>query len=197
MKRFLFLAVLMSMFAIGNVSAQVISYSQTKVTKLEKERKPVELRQFAGLDFGVYTTSEVNADLMMGAFYEAGVMLNRSIFVGGGLGVGNIFNDQTQGYYEPFGFNAKLYANAKVYITKTKLSTYIDLSVGGQGNKETEYKLSGEDSTFFIDMFVDPQLGLNYHIGRGIKDVFVNVGYGVNCFRGSFAGVVFKVGISF
>ena len=134
MKRFLFLAVLMSMFAIGNVSAQVISYSQTKVTKLEKERKPVELRQFAGAEV-VACSKDYAAGSMFGAYYEIGAMFNNSIFVGGGFGVGNISDNYDYGYIptkeqchpggygwscQDFfvkGFTAKVYANAKFYLS--------------------------------------------------------------------------------
>lgn len=195
MKRFLFLAVLMSMFAIGNVSAQVISYSQTKVTKLEKERKPVELRQFAGVELGLYPNSE--ADIMLGAFYEAGVMLNRSIFVGGGLGIGNVFNQYAYHYggvyyHDMYDFTAKIYADAKFYITKTKFRPYFDLALGG-----VLYTGTAGDQ---IDMIVNPQFGLCYNIGRRVNSVFVSVGYSISNIANSYYdenSYSFKLGISF
>ena len=189
MKRFLFLTVLMSMFAIGNVSAQVISYSQTKVTKLEKERKPVELRQFAGAEVGSYS-KDPYASMALGAYYEVGAMLNKSIFVGGGLGIGNTFNNDDYIQNPIFdgsgrettskGFSGKFYANAKFYLTKTKLRPYFDVSVGGMFNKTIEYyeKFDSRVSDEF-DFFVNPKFGLDYHIERNVESVFLNIGYNI------------------
>lgn len=189
MKRFLFLTVLMSMFAIGNVSAQVISYSQTKVTKLEKERKPVELRQFAGAEMGLML-NDPYAKMSLNAYYELGAMFNKSIFVGGGLGIGNTFNNDDYIQNPIFddsgwettskGFSGKFYANAKFYLTKTKLRPYFDVSVGGMFNKTIEYyeKFDSRVSNEF-DFFVNPKLGLDYHIERNIESVFLNIGYNI------------------
>lgn len=222
MKRFLFLAVLMSMFAIGNVSAQVISYSQTKVTKLEKERKPVELRQFAGAEV-VACSKDYAAGSMFGAFYEIGAMFNNSIFVGGGFGIGNISDNYDYGYiptkeqnrlhYQIFfvkGFTAKVYANAKFYLTKTKLRPYFDLAVGAGPINEMEHSVEfAPDGLSVIrneidpwgyvwDFYVDPQVGLAYNIGRSVECVFVNVGYCVSISEQLIpAGLQFKLGITF
>lgn len=189
MKRFLFLAVLMSMFVIGNVSAQVISYSQTKVTKLEKERKPVELRQFAGAEMGLML-NDPYAKMSLNAYYELGAMFNKSIFVGGGFGIGNTFNNDDYIQNPIFdgsgwettskGFSGKFYANAKFYLTKTKLRPYFDVSVGGMFNKTIVYheKFDSKVSDEF-DFFVNPKLGLDYHIERNVESVFLNIGYNI------------------
>lgn len=202
MKRFLFLAVLMSMFAIGNVSAQVISYSQTKVTKLEKERKPVELRQFAGAEFGTYPKDQF-ASMTLGAYYEIGAMFNKSIFLGGGFGLGSScnglnfpttlgLNEGWSGYnYTEFtakGIAIKAYVDTKFYLTKTKLKPYFDLSIGGVGCKGYEYSYYLSDNMYYlreneirkyfiVDLFANPQFGLDYQLGRNVKSIFVNAGY--------------------
>ena len=227
MKRFLFLAVLMSMFAIGNVSAQVISYSQTKVTKLEKERTPVELRQFAGAEV-IACSKDYAAGSMFGAFYEIGAMFNNSIFVGGGFGVGNIPDSYDYDYIptkeqcRPYGcdwwwsddfvkgFTARVYANAKFYLTKTKLRPYFDLVVGtGTINLTYHNVMLADDDLSVIsnefkpwgyvwDFYVDPQVGLAYNIGRSVECVFVNVGYCVSISEQLIpAGLQFKLGITF
>ncbi|MBQ5371824.1 MAG: hypothetical protein IIU53_03490, partial [Rikenellaceae bacterium] len=146
MKKLIFIAILVSIFAIDDVSAQVISYSQTKVTKLEKERKPVELRQFAGAEMGLML-NDPYAKMSLNAYYELGAMFNKSIFVGGGFGIGNTFNNDDY-IQNPIydggngvtskGFSGKFYANAKFYLTKTKLRPYFDVSVGGMFNKTIE-----------------------------------------------------------
>lgn len=200
MKRFLFLAVLMSMFAIGNVSAQVISYSQTKVTKLEKERKPVELRQFAGAEVGSYS-KDPYASMALGVYYEVGAMLNKSIFLGGGFGLGHSFNklnvpnklSDIDSFGTPKGVEIKVYADAKFYLTKTKLKPYFDLAIGGIGyngynydyydgelddsTTERWYNLSNIEKEFLLDIFANPQFGLDYQLGRNVKSVFISAGY--------------------
>ncbi len=227
MKRFLFLTVLMSMFVIGSVSAQVISYSQTKVTKLEKERKPVELRQFAGAEV-VACSKDYAAGSMFGAYYEIGAMFNNSIFVGGGFGVGNISDNYDYGYIptkeqchpggygwscQDFfvkGFTAKVYANAKFYLTKTKLRPYFDLAVGTGTINVTDHSVVLADDDLSVisnefkpwgyvwDFYVDPQVGLAYNIGRSVECVFVNVGYCVSISEQLIpAGLQFKLGITF
>ena len=222
MKKLIFIAILVSIFAIGNVSAQVISYSQTKVTKLEKERKPVELRQFAGAEV-VACSKDYAAGSMFGAFYEIGAMFNNSIFVGGGFGIGNISDNYDYGYiptkeqnryrYQNFfvkGFTAKVYANAKFYLTKTKLRPYFDLAVGaGPINVMEHYVEFAPDGLSVIrneidpwgycwDFYVDPMVGLAYNINRNVESVFVNVGYCVSISEQSIpAGLQFKFGITF
>ena len=201
MKKLIFIAILVSIFAIGNVSAQVISYSQTKVTKLEKERKPVELRQFAGAEWGSYPKVPY-AKMSLGAYYEIGAMLNKSIFLGGGLGLGNSFCDLNllpetltmREMYDlvdlPKGIVMKAYIDSKFYLTKTKLKPYFDLSIGGMINNFAgePYRFDYNDDLYYFDvnemknwiefdLFVNPQFGLDYHIGRNVKSIFVNAGY--------------------
>ncbi len=222
MKKLIFIAILVSIFAIDDVSAQVISYSQTKVTKLEKERKPVELRQFAGAEV-VACSKDYAAGSMFGAFYEIGAMFNNSIFVGGGFGIGNISDNYDYGYiptkeqnryqYQNFfvkGFTAKVYANAKFYLTKTKLRPYFDLAVGaGPINVMEHYVEFAPDGLSVIrneidpwgycwDFYVDPMVGLAYNINRNVESVFVNVGYCVSISEQLIpAGLQFKFGITF
>ena len=206
MKKLIFIAILVSIFAIGNVSAQVISYSQTKVTKLEKERKPVELRQFAGAEWGSYP-KDPYAKMSLGAFYEAGAMLNKSIFVGGGIGLGYSFNDLNLqktlsygewAYEDEYGYPGltakgvvmKAYVDAKFYLTKTKLRPYFDLAIGGIGwnacvydytydRQEERWDLDVDriDESLQFDMYANPQFGLEYQLGGNVKSVFVNAGY--------------------
>ena len=210
MKKLIFIAILVSIFAIGNVSAQVISYSQTKVTKLEKERKPVELRQFAGAEMGLML-NDPYAKMSLNAYYELGAMFNKSIFVGGGFGIGNTFNNDDY-IQNPIydggngvtskGFSGKFYANAKFYLTKTKLRPYFDVSVGGMFNKTIEYyeKFDSRVSDEF-DFFVNPKLGLAYHIERNVESVFLNIGYDIyGLIWGMWpetGAVTIKLGISF
>lgn len=202
MKRFLFLTVLMSMFAIGNVSAQVISYSQTKITEFEKEKKPKTFQQFAGAEWGSYP-KDPYAKMSLGAFYEAGAMLNKSIFVGGGIGLGYSFNDlnlqKTLSYGEwndvypgltAKGVVMKAYVDAKFYLTKTKLRPYFDLAIGGIGwnacvydytydRQEERWDLDVDriDESLHFDMYANPQFGLEYQLGGNVKSIFVNAGY--------------------
>lgn len=211
MKRFLFVAILVSIFAIDDVSAQVISYSQTTVTKIEKERKPVELRQFAGAEVGLML-NDPYAKMSLNAYYELGAMFNKSIFVGGGLGIGNTFNNDDYIQNPIFdgsgwettskGFSGKFYANAKFYLTKTKLRPYFDVSVGGMFNKTIEYyeEFDSRVSDEF-DFFVNPKLGLDYHIERNVESVFLNIGYNIcGLIWGMWpetGAVTIKLGISF
>lgn len=225
MKRFLFVAILVSIFAIGNVSAQVISYSQTTITKEQKEKKPVELRQFAGAEWGSYP-KDPYAKMSLGAYYEIGAMLNKSIFLGGGLGLGNSFSDlnllpetltQSEMYDLvdlPKGVVMKAYIDSKFYLTKTKLKPYFDLSIGGIINNFAgdPYRFDYNDKLYYFDVnemknwiefdvFANPQFGLDYHIGRNVKSIFVNAGYFLPILNmvesGMMEGFRVKLGITF
>ncbi len=202
MKKLIFIAILVSIFAIDDVSAQVISYSQTKITEFEKEKKPVKLQQFAGAEFGTYPMDPY-AKMSLGAFYEAGAMLNKSIFVGGGIGLGYSFNDpnlqKTLSYGEwGYGYTdltakgvvMKAYVDAKFYLTKTKLRPYFDLAIGGIGwnacvydyaydRQEERWDLDVDriNESLQFDIYANPQFGLEYQLGGNVKSIFVNVGY--------------------
>lgn len=215
MKRFLILIVLLSMFTIDNVSAQVISYSQTKVTrikekKVKKERQPIEVRQFVGAEGGIMT-DELYAKMSLGAYYEVGAVLNKSIFLGGGLSLGNTFNNDnfytsTEDYkffedYTSKGLTGKLYVNAKFYLTKTKLRPCLNLSVGGMANQVVWPDANMDlDSELTYDLFANPQFGLDYYIGRKVKSISLNIGYGIYSLLEEIpetGAITLKLGISF
>lgn len=203
MKKLIFIAILVSIFAIGDVSAQVISYSQTKITEFEKEKKPKTFQQFAGAEFGAYPMDPY-AKMSLGAFYEAGAMLNKSIFVGGGVGLGYSFNnlnsltsDEWRSVVFDYNYHItakgiamKAYVDAKFYLTKTKLRPYFDLVIGGIGRNVCNfyYNYDKEDDMYHLDvdglkewfeydLFANPQFGLEYQLGGNVKSVFVNAGY--------------------
>lgn len=206
MKRFLFLAVLMSMFAIGNVSAQVISYSQTKVTKLEKERKPVELQQFVGAELYLLP-NDPYVKTSLGVYYELGAKLNKTVFLGGGIGLGNAFNNgdyisTDNGYHygsTSKGLTSKAYVNAKFYLSNKKIRPYFDLSAGLMANRVIYYGYT-IDSDIAFDLYVNPQLGFDYHIGGNIDRFFINIGYCISslikCLPETGA-VAIKLGVNF
>lgn len=212
MKKLIFIAILVSIFAIGDVSAQVISYSQTKITEFEKEKKPVKFQQFAGAEL-VAIPKKYSPDALVGVFYEAGVLLNKSIFVGGGVGLGYVSNNLVKNlllsedntdFEGVYGFTGKVYVNAKFYLTKTKLRPYFDLSVGGvykRGYINKSYSSMGYAETTIIDLGVNPQFGLNYYIGGNVNSVFMNVGYYNNALACDYGygikGIMFKLGITF
>lgn len=216
MKKIIVIAILASIFAIGDVSAQVISYSQTTITK---EKKPVKFQQFAGAKVRVFA-NQPRVDLTTGAFYEAGAMCNKSIFVGAGLDVSYVFDHYASEYireqdgnyyYDEYGITANAYINAKFYLTKTKYRPYFDLSVGGafcNGLESIYEEVSKQWVKNYnrneFNVFANPQFGLSYNIGRSVNDIFVNVGYflpfnvtNVKLPLDTNGSFTFKLGISF
>lgn len=191
MRKFIFIAILVSIIFIDNVSAQVIKTGIITVTELEKIKKS-EFCQYVGVNTRVFA-NQPRADMTLGAFYEAGVMISKSFFVGGGLGVDYVFDHYSTdniryqdevAFYDEYGITAEAYVNAKFYLTKKRFRPYFDISVGGIFGNEDELIYDEQskewakiNNTNKFNVFANPQFGISYNIGRGVNDVFVGVGY--------------------
>lgn len=190
MKRFLFVAAVLLFFALPQAKAQgFISSSTTtiEVTEIQPVKK-VEVdkgvKHFAELEFGlplIETTVEGEGDgdtcvFGIGANYVVGYKLNNHIFLGGGVGMG-FLNMRQDYYYDDWdnnlkddGLYAKLFINSKIYITKTKVQPFVDLSIGGIYFKQRDYWSSKE-----VGVILSPQIGVNFKL-KNKGAIFATVG---------------------
>lgn len=68
---------------------------------------------------------------------------------------------------------AKLFANSKIYITKTKVQPLIDLSIGGIYFKQERYDYEDMDKEFGV--VFNPQVGVNFKL-KNKGAIFATVG---------------------
>lgn len=206
--------------------------TKTKKEKVKKEKKvlaPVK----AGLqqEFSVEAGAGGDMDLAYGANYTIGYRFNNTLFIGGGFGLGHGEADNIYEYYwrdEIFtirknyhtyrciteeheylaslkSFYAQFFGNVRVYLTKTRVQPYFDLSFGGIYMKQkTEgyhdlyhgpltFDSYEELSRTYADinnnwdmqdytgkkefsMFAAPQFGINWRLGNRCSLNFA-VGY--------------------
>lgn len=184
MKR-IFLIIAAALFLCpAEVDAQVISYSQTKITKIKKERekkvrekrekKPHNgyFQQSADLEIGGFTENVV--DFNIGLNYIAGYRFSNLLYLGAGIGVGyttGLYQVESN-YCELGDFQARLFVNTKLYFTKTRLQPFLDLSIGGIYLDEYEFAQSGNDHhTEYYDFgtMINPQIGANYRLNEKVN----------------------------
>lgn len=166
MKRFLVITATILFFAATSAEAQIFSYSLTEIKK-EKKPRTGYFQQSAELVLGglIY-----DIKLTTGANYIAGYRFNPYIFLGGGLGVSYI-DDGTLPYMHTIGeCQARLFANAKFYLTKTRVQPFFDLSVGGIYWDEWN---NGSSTT--SGLLFNPQFGINYKLNNKLN-LYVNIG---------------------
>lgn len=190
MKRFILFLAATFMFAVSSVDAQIISYSQTKITKVKKPREGF-LQQSAEVVIGGPAD---DIDWSAGANYIVGYRFNNSVFLGGGLGVS--YEEITTSYYafsvEPSEFQARLFLNAKFYLSKRRVQPYFDLSVGGVYWES--YSSSGEYASP-IGLLINPQFGVNYKLNDKFS-LYANIGYQVQVPQEN-SYPVLKLGVTF
>ena len=144
MKKFLLAVIALLGLAAADVNAQIISYSQTKITKSQKQG----FQQVAEILGGLELEEQPLACIQ----YIAGYRFNNTVFVGGGIG---------GGYAQ-----AQIFANAKFYFTSTRVQPTAELSVGGAfGNEE------GLDAliTPHLGINITTSSRLNYHFSIGVQ----------------------------
>ena len=134
-----------------------------KKEKPEKEKKEIPSKSYNGkfqqsveIEFGALGC------INLGASYIAGYRFNNAVFVGGGVGFGYIASI------------ARLFANAKFYLTKTRVKPFFDISVGGAiGYRELPY----HDDIYYTGVLLNPQFGINI---IATKKIDVDISFGVN-----------------
>ena len=188
MKRFILFLAATFMFAVSSVDAQIISYSQTKITKVKKPRVGF-LQQSAEVVIGGPAD---DIDWSAGANYIVGYRFNNCVFLGGGLGVS--YEEITTSYYgfsvEPSEFQARLFLNAKFYLNKRRVQPYFDLSVGG-----VYWESYYSEYVNPIGLLINPQFGVNYKLNDKLS-LYANIGYQVNVsLENSYP--VLKLGVTF
>lgn len=190
MKKFLFVLAALICFALPKAEAQngFIDSSMTKVEVIEPEPeappvKKVEIdkgvKHFAELEFGlplIETGVGDNCNFGIGANYVVGYKFNNHVFLGGGFGMGNLDMDQTwyynngSGCFKEDGIYAKLFINSKIYITKTKVQPFVDLSIGG-----IYFKQEDEWNSKKVGVILSPQVGVNFKL-KNKGAIFATVG---------------------
>lgn len=124
MKKIILLIATILFFATFTTNAQIISYSQTKITKVKKEKKPRAgyFQQSAEMLFGGFSTV-----FETGANYIAGYRFNDRVFLGGGVGFSHTDIDGKEyDHYDCFSLlQARLFLNAKFYLTKTRAQPFL------------------------------------------------------------------------
>ena len=190
MKKFLFVLAALICFALPKAEAQngFIDSSMTKVEVIEPEPeappvKKVEIdkgvKHFAELEFGlplIETGVGDNCNFGIGANYVVGYKFNNHVFLGGGIGMGYLALD-TWYVVESDGFYAKLFANSKIYITKTKVQPFVDLSIGGIYFKQANFKQTDiwDCNTKRFGVVLNPQVGVNFKL-KNKGAIFATVG---------------------
>ena len=190
MKKFLFVLAALICFALPKAEAQngFIDSSMTKVEVIEPEPeappvKKVEIdkgvKHFAELEFGLplIETSWAGdkCNFGIGANYVVGYKFNNHVFLGGGFGMGNLDMDQIwysngNDCFKEDGIYAKLFINSKIYITKTKVQPFVDLSIGG-----IYFKQSDDWDSKKVGVILSPQVGVNFKL-KNKGAIFATVG---------------------
>lgn len=188
MKRFLFITVGLLFCVLPQVKAQqgFISSSMTTTTINEETTVETVEPENVGLEKPTSTTYvgfQQSANIQVGpdfdcttnvmGNYVAGWRFNNLLFVGGGIGLGYAC-----------GFTASLYANTRLYITKTRAQPFYDLSLGGAITEEG------------IDATINSQIGVNFRTSH--KKLSPYVSAGVQYFPGvGYCAIICKLGLNF
>ena len=176
MKKFLFSIVALLCLTAFSANAQIISYSQTKITKIkkekEKEKKPGYFQQSVDLEFGGLSE---NINTAIGANYIAGYRFNDVVFLGGGVGLSMI---DGYSYSDPYDacyygeVQARLFANSRFYLTTTRLQPFFDISAGITYLEEERHYYEYND----WGIMLNPQFGVNYKIKEKLS-FYINLGF--------------------
>lgn len=142
MKKFLFSLVAILSLTAFSANAQIISYSQTKITEVKRDIPPVKIgfQQAIELQIRPHVWGEMDTPVMAIVNYIAGYRFNNTVFVGGGIGGGVI--------------DAHIFANAKFYMTNTRIQPFGEVSIGGG--------LWGAQASVQIGVNIRTQTRLNY-----------------------------------
>ena len=168
MKKFLFSIVALLCLTAFSANAQIISYSQTKITKIKKEKKPGYFQQSVDLEFGGLSE---NINTAIGANYIAGYRFNDVVFLGGGVGLSMIDGDSYDACY--YGeVQARLFANGRFYLTTTRLQPFFDISAGITYLEEERLYDEYND----LGIMLNPQFGVNYKIKEKLS-FYINLGF--------------------
>lgn len=192
MKKFLFVLAALICFALPKAEAQngFIDSSMTKVEVIEPEPEapPVKIveidkgvKHFAELEFGLPLIKTEpyeghRCTFGIGANYVVGYKFNNHVFLGGGFGMGHL-NFHNGSCYSEDGFYAKLFINSKIYITKTKVQPFVDLSIGGIYFKQEDHRWEWEDDPNVkkAGVILSPQVGVNFKL-KNKGAIFATVG---------------------
>ena len=157
MKKFLFSIVALLCLTAFSANAQIISYSQTKITKIKREKvkkdkslHPITtgFQQSVELEFGVDIDREC---ANLGFNYIAGKRIKDFLFIGGGIGVG----------YACSNAQARLFVNTKLYIVNKdkRVLPFFDISIGGvYGNYYNDN--DDYDEGMLLGVAINPQFGI-------------------------------------
>lgn len=188
MKRFLFITVGLLFCVLPQVKAQqgFISSSMTTTTINEETTVETVEPENVGLEKPTSTTYvgfQQSANIQVGpdsecytnvmGNYVAGWRFNNLLFVGGGIGLGYAY-----------GFAASLYANTRLYITKTRAQPFYDLSLGGAITEEG------------IDATINSQIGVNFRTSHKKLSPYVSAGVQYFPVVGYYA-IICKLGLNF
>lgn len=181
MKRFLFVAAVLLFFALpqakaqGFISSSTTTIEVTEIQPVKKVKVDKGEKHFAELEFGlpvIRTGGGNTCTFGIGANYVVGYKFNNHVFLGGGVGIGYLdmecrYVDNADGMY------AKLFANSKIYITKTKVQPFVDLSIGGIYFQQEDNYHSYKDKEFGV--VFNPQIGVNFKL-KNKGAIFATVG---------------------
>lgn len=194
MKKIILLIATILFFATFTTNAQIISYSQTKITKVKKEKKPRAgyFQQSAEMLFGGSSTV-----FETGANYIAGYRFNDRVFLGGGVGFSHTDIDGKEyDHYDCFSLlQARLFLNAKFYLTKTRAQPFFDLSLGGCAYWDRDDSWSDYEWGQF-GLSAHPQFGVNYKLNEKIS-LYASIGYQLYTAYGGDHYPSLKLGITF
>lgn len=154
--------------------------------KPKKEKKqPIPLKpiqpSFQQMVEGVFYTMEDN--FVLGIQYIAGYRFNNTYFLGGGIGLmGNTYtceNNYNEEYsfvnLEGNDFKIPLFVHSKVYITHTRVQPYIEFSLGGILEPDSELKVEKKyGNTYYKNFnnssfFIAPGVGVNVRCSDNIS----------------------------
>lgn len=169
-----FLLVVASLLFAYMAEAQMVSTSSLIVTK---EKFPAVERGYESMIELSPTIEAVSEFLFIDINYIGGYRFNNTLFLGVGTGL-NFYMPGKGDFQNINKLYVPLYAHAKVYVMKGRLSPFVALSVGARLSTKRFYEdEDGYEKKYSTTNFlINPRIGVNYRFTPDVSG-YVSLGY--------------------